>query len=101
MKLSNIFLAFFVLFGLVRFAAAEEPDKEREKVKSDLFMPECSWSKMDKQEYDQCQKKRSTMKVMTPEERERYLKATEGESAVVNDSGGLIRNKAIINRGGG
>jgi hypothetical protein len=90
------------MLAIVPNSLAEDQEKQREQVKKDLLLPECSWSTMQKAEYDQCQKQRSTMKAMTPEERAKYLDATTGQGVVTtDDSGDLLRNKAISNRAGG
>ncbi len=92
-----------IISGLfcVSGAVAEDLEKEREEVKAELLLPECSWSKMKKEEYQACQKKRDTLKVMTPKERARYLEHTEPSGVVVTDPGGLVRNKIISGGGAG
>jgi len=96
-------ILFGAIIGLPERAYAGDEEQARQKVKDDLLMPECSWSKMGKEEYKACQKERDTMKVMTPEERGKYLRHKNGETVVDGDPGGLLRNKVIVNRqnGGG
>ena len=94
----------FILTALIpigtAFAADESAD--REKVKKDLLMPECSWSKMSKEEYNECQKERDTMKVMTPDERARYLDHKEGRTYVTEgERGQTLRNMGTNRPSGG
>jgi len=94
----------FVLISSISFfatgtvAIGADEAAERAELKKKVFVPECSWSNMSKDEYEDCQKKRDAMEAMTPRERAKYLEANRSGSIVVNDEpGGAVRN-VIRNR---